>query len=95
MQELVRTDGHPATVVVDADAVHLTDTDGADILIQVAGELRSQGVELALARVHPPVLALWRRAGLSEVVADDQVFAKVHEAVEALRPATEPTAVPA
>jgi SulP family sulfate permease len=48
----------PATVVIDAEAVHLTDTDGADILIQVAGELREQGVGLALAGVHPPVLAL-------------------------------------
>jgi sulfate permease, SulP family len=92
IQELVRTDARPAAVVIDADAVHLTDTDGADILIQVADELRSQGTELALAQVHPPVLALWRRAGLSEVVADDQVFTTVHDAVEAFSLATEPTA---
>jgi MFS superfamily sulfate permease-like transporter len=92
IQELARTDGHPAAVVIDADAVHLTDTDGADILIQVAGELRSEGAELALAQVHPPVLALWRRAGLSEVVGDDHVFTTVNDAVEAFSPATDPTA---
>ena len=57
-------------VVVDAEAVHLTDTDGADILIQVEEELQSQGTALALARVHPPVLALWERAGVIDAVGE-------------------------
>jgi high affinity sulfate transporter 1 len=83
IRELVRDEGSPAAVVIDADAVHLTDTDGADILIQVARELRSQGVSLGLAQVHPPTLALWRRAGLGEAVGDDAVFETVGEAVEA------------
>jgi SulP family sulfate permease len=88
IQELAREDGSPTGVVIDADAVHLTDTDGADILIQVARELESQGTSLALAHVHPPTLALWRRAGLMEVVGDDAVFERVRDAVEALRPTT-------
>ena len=40
LQEYVRQQGALTGVVVDAEAVHLTDTDGADILVQVAGELR-------------------------------------------------------
>jgi hypothetical protein len=40
-------------------AKNRADTGGADILIQVDEELQSQGTTLALARVHPPVLALW------------------------------------
>ena len=67
IQELAGRTARRTEVVIDADAVHLTDTDGADILIQVAHELRSQGAALALAQVHPPVLALWRRAGLIDV----------------------------
>ena len=43
LHELVREEPAPRWVVVDAEAVHLTDTDGADILIQVEEELRSQG----------------------------------------------------
>ena len=84
-----KRDGAPASVVIDADAVHLTDTDGADMLIQVAGELRSQGISLALAEVHPPSLALWRRAGLMEALDDDDIFETVDDAVESLaaRPA--------
>ena len=76
--------------MIDADAVHLTDTDGADILIQVARELRSRGASLALARVHPPILALWRRAGLMDVIGDDAVFDTVRAAVDAVTPLPSP-----
>ena len=82
IQELTGENGAPTRVVIDADAVHLTDTDGADILIQVARDLRSRGASLALAEVHPPVLALWRRAGLLDVIDDDAVFATVRDAVD-------------
>jgi MFS superfamily sulfate permease-like transporter len=85
LQELVGEQQRPAAVVIDADAVHLTDTDGADILIQVARGLHDQGSVLGLAQVHPPTLALWRRAGLASVVGDDAVFETVTDAVDALR----------
>jgi SulP family sulfate permease len=68
-------------VVVDADAVSQTDTDGADIVTQVAGELRSQGTELVLARVQPSILELWRRAGAVDAVGKDRIFNTVREAV--------------
>ena len=84
LHELVREEAAPRYVVVAAEAVHLTDTDGADILIQVGEELRSQGVELALARVHPPVLALWERAGVIDAIGEGRVFKTVRDAVHAL-----------
>ena len=65
MHELIRKEEATTGVVLDAEAIHLTDTDGADILIQVQEELQAQGTAFALARVHPPVLALWQRAGLT------------------------------
>ncbi len=80
LKELVG-DATDATVIVDAEAIHLTDTDGADILTQVAEELRERSNTLALAGVHPPVLALWRRAGLLDVLGEESVFATVSEAV--------------
>jgi sulfate permease, SulP family len=96
MQELAGDDGALTAVVIDADAVHLTDTDGADILIQVAHELHAHGTSLALAQVHPPTLALWRRAGLSDAIGDDDIFASVHDAVGALtsRRASPPAPLP-
>ena len=46
----VATDRPFKAVVLDAESVQLTDTDGADILVQVAGELKAQGMTLVLAR---------------------------------------------
>ena len=92
VEELAREDGRPEKVVIDADAVHFTDTDGADILIQVAKELRSQGAALTLAQVHPPVLALWRRAGRVDVIGDAAIFDTVSAAVGQIPRQPEPPA---
>jgi SulP family sulfate permease len=70
--------------VIDAEAIHLTDTDGADILIQVADELRRQDIALLLVHVHPAVLALWRRAGVVAAIGEESVFESVDEAVAAV-----------
>jgi len=83
VHELVREEEAPVCIVVDAEAVHLTDTDGADILIQVEDELQAQGTALVLARVHPPVLALWKRAGVIDAVGEGRVFETVRDAVRA------------
>jgi SulP family sulfate permease len=86
VHELVREEEAPVCIVVDAEAVHLTDTDGADILIEVEDELQAQGTALALARVHPPVLALWKRAGVIDAVGKERVFDTVRDAVRAFTP---------
>jgi SulP family sulfate permease len=84
MQELVQEEEPSVGAVVDAEAIHLTDTDGADILIQVAEELRARGIRLVIARAHPPVLALWRRAGVLDVVGEGGVFETLRDAVQGL-----------
>jgi sulfate permease, SulP family len=87
IHEITADDGGPVRLVVDAEAVLLTDTDGADVLKQVAAELAVEGSQLQLASVHPPVLALWQRAGLLDALGDGAVFASVDDAVaEAERP---------
>src|SRR4051812_928351 len=88
VHEITADDGGPVRLVVDAEAVLLTDTDGADMLKQVAAELAVEGSTLQLASVHPPVLALWQRAGLLDALGDDAVFASIDDAVEAERPAS-------
>jgi SulP family sulfate permease len=90
VEELAGENGTPTRVVIDAEAIHLTDTDGADVLIQLAHDLRSQGASVVLARVHPPTLALWQRAGLLDVVGNDAVFDTLREAVET-SPTHQPT----
>ncbi len=83
LQELVRTEGNVRAVVIDATAIHLSDTDGADIIVQVREELAADNISLTFVGVHPPVLALWQRAGVSDA-ANDTVYETVGEALEAL-----------
>ena len=84
IHELVRAAGNLKDVVIDADAVHLTDADGADIITQLAEELARDDISIAVAAVHPPVLALWRRARVFDAVGDDSVYETVEKAVEAI-----------
>ncbi len=84
IQQLMRQEKAPTAVVLDAESIHLSDTDGADILIQIAEELRSQEISLVLAHVHPDVLALWQRAGVVTAVGKGSLFESVDEAVAAL-----------
>jgi high affinity sulfate transporter 1 len=86
VRDLSRADDVPTTtVVVDAESVFLTDTDGADILKQLAGELNARGIALVLARAHPDSLALWERAGVVETLGAANVHPTVAHAVEAAR----------
>ena len=85
LTELVRQEDRKLkAVVIDADSVQLTDTDGADILIQVARELEDEGTALVSARVQPEVLALWRRGGLGDRNGSGQAYPTVREAVDAI-----------
>jgi MFS superfamily sulfate permease-like transporter len=84
VRELTHGDGVPTTaVVVDAESIFLTDTDGADILTQLAGELRADGISLILAHAHPTSLALWERAGVVKALGAGNVHATVVGAVQA------------
>jgi len=84
VKEMIEGAAEPVqAVIVDADAISLTDTDGADMVAQLAGELRSQHVPLALARVEPECLELWTRAGAIDAVGRDCVFATVGQAIAA------------
>jgi sulfate permease, SulP family len=89
VRELISHEGNAVeALVVDAEAVSLTDTDGADMLIELAEELRAKNASLALARVQSSILDLWRRGGVIEAIGSEWTFHTVHEAVEAVRRAS-------
>jgi len=81
LRELTSGSSGVTRVVVDAEAVHLTDTDGADIVVQVAEELAGEGIGLCFAAVHPPVLALWTRAGVLDAIGAENVKETLDEAI--------------
>jgi sulfate permease, SulP family len=74
-------------LVIDADAIHLTDTDGADTIADAAATLRERGISIVLVGLHPPVQALWERAGVFDVTGDHATFDTIAEAVGEERPA--------
>jgi sulfate permease, SulP family len=87
VRELIAASPEPVrAVVIDAEAVSQTDTDGADVLTELAAELRRRRISVTLARVNSSVRDLWRRAGTIEAIGGDgRVFPTVIEAVEAIR----------
>jgi sulfate permease, SulP family len=56
-------------VVLDLEATTELDVQGADTLLELAGELRRAGAELRLANVQPPAYGVLRRAGVTDQVA--------------------------
>ena len=69
MLELVQAaEPKPAALVLDLARNDDIDVQALDTLGELADELAGRGVELRLAAVRAPVLALLRRAGLAERV---------------------------
>ena len=65
--EIVRdSDVPPGALVLDLAANHDLDLETCDVLGELADALTADGVELRLAAVHAPVLALLRRGGLAD-----------------------------
>ena len=88
LNELIKSNSEPMrALVVDATAISQTDTDGADIVIQVAQELCSQGISLAVAHLEHSIGELWTRAGVIDAIGPDRVVEAVH-ALNGTRTAT-------
>jgi sulfate permease, SulP family len=86
LNELIKSNPEPVrAIVVDADPISQTDTDGADIVIQIVGELRSQGIWLAFAHLNSSILELWTRAGAIDAIGPDHVFQTDRAAVRAFQ----------
>jgi SulP family sulfate permease len=77
-------------VVVDMEAVSDVDSTAAEMLLELAADLRRQGVGLACARLKGPVAAYLERAGLFDAIDRDRIYLEVDDAVVALRAAKPP-----
>ncbi|MDX6582017.1 MAG: sulfate permease, SulP family [Solirubrobacterales bacterium] len=87
VRELVAAADEPVrAVVIDAEAISQTDTDGADVITELAQELGKRQISVALARVESRISELWERAGTLEAVGTP-IFHTTSEAVEAISPA--------
>ena len=78
------SDPLPRAVVLDAGANAGLDITSAETLEQLVVELRAVGVDLALADVRQPVLAMMRRSSLLALIGEDRVYHTIDEAIEKL-----------
>jgi high affinity sulfate transporter 1 len=76
----------PKVVVLDIGATGDLDTTTLDMLRDLVGRLRGEGVEVALAQVKGPVRDRMRRAGLVDLIGEDRLYRTVAEAVRVLTP---------
>jgi SulP family sulfate permease len=77
-------------VVLDAESIGDVDSTGVAVLADLADDLASRGITLALARVKAPVSAYLARAGVLEKVGAEHVYLEVDDAVAAFEAADAP-----
>jgi high affinity sulfate transporter 1 len=72
-------------VLVDAEAVNLIDVSACDALLNIIGELKSQGISVAFARVRDQVREQMRLGGVEGVVGASSFYERVTDGVRAWR----------
>ncbi len=86
VKELVRTsDPKPRTMLLDLEATSHLDLSTADMLAELVGELKAQGVELLLANVRAPVRDLLDRSGVAQTIGEEHIYPSIEEGVQAFK----------
>jgi SulP family sulfate permease len=89
IKQLVGTsDPLPRAVVIEVSANDGLDITSAEMLEQLATSLQAAQIDVALADLRQPVVAMATRTGLLMAVGDDRIFHTVDEAVQSLTAST-------
>jgi MFS superfamily sulfate permease-like transporter len=75
--------GDVCKVLVDCHTMNLLDTTGASALIDLAEELRGQGIRLSLARIRDPVKEAMQRNGVDKAIGEDRIYDTLTAGVKA------------
>jgi MFS superfamily sulfate permease-like transporter len=73
----------PHCLVLDAEAMPILDTTGADVLAALRAELLNQEINLSIARAKGWFRMMLDRTGVADEIGRDQLFPSVISAVEA------------
>ena len=73
----------PKAVLLDLETSSALDTSSADMLAELADELKAMGVTLALARVRAPVRTMLEHTGFTLAIGEDHIYASVEAGAEA------------
>ncbi len=69
--------------MLDAEGMTHVDSTGADILASLVTDLRTEGVDVLIARLKGPVLETLEDVGIVDLLGVDHVHGSVRAAVEA------------
>ena len=85
IESFVSQDPPPKLIVIEANALVEIDYTGAAVLAELIRRLRSQGVDVAVARLESVrAQESFERLGLFALIGRDHVFRSVQEAIGAL-----------
>ena len=76
-------DPKPAWFVFNAESVPLIDITGADALETLQGELKAQGIVLAISRPKELFQRILDRSGVAEKIGKDHIFSTLHGSANA------------
>jgi MFS superfamily sulfate permease-like transporter len=82
MAPIVR-EARPEVVIVDCGAVPDIEFTALKMLIEAEERLRTNGIQLWLARLNPAALEVVQRSSLGQSLGRERMFFNVHGAVEA------------
>ncbi len=68
-------------VVWDTAPISYMDTQGVDLIEELAEYFSHKGIQLVLVDPSPKLARLWERSGLTKALGQQWVFARVHDAV--------------
>jgi high affinity sulfate transporter 1 len=81
--ELVSPPDPPRWLVLQADAIDDVDYTGAEVLLELADQLKARGVVFALASVRPDVRKTLDRFGFSDKIGVERYYPRARDAVKA------------
>jgi sulfate permease, SulP family len=79
-----RANPRPHAVLLDLETSSELDTSSADMLAELADELKAGGITLALARVRTPVRMMLENTGFIETIGADHIYPSVEAGAAAL-----------
>ena len=70
---------------MDMEATSNLDLSTTDMLAELVGELKAQGVELLLANVRVPVRDLLESSGVAQTIGEEHIYLTVEAGVQACK----------
>ncbi|MEA3277757.1 MAG: SulP family inorganic anion transporter [Pseudomonadota bacterium] len=80
--EVVAANPELRYIIIDAEGINQLDATGEEVLHHLAERLKSNGIELVVARMKKQFMDTIRKTGLIEVMGEDHFFSRIQHALD-------------